>query len=62
MEERDVDQDSIEKLLTSPRADFDLDERSGNYVFRLRDYRIVVKKAGDLFVVTSIFKTDQRPG
>ena len=63
MEERDVNRVSIEKLLTSPRADFRIDERSGSYVFRPRDYRIVVKKGPeDSFLVTSIFKTNQRPG
>ncbi len=61
MEEPDVDQDSIEKLLTSPRADFQIDKKSGNYVFRFRDYRIVVRETDDIFVVTSIFKADQKP-
>jgi hypothetical protein len=62
MEEHDVDRDFIEKLLTSPQADFRVDKKSGNYVFRSNDYRIIVKKGQDRsFFVMSVFKTDQEP-
>jgi hypothetical protein len=62
MEERAVDQGLIQDLVTSPKADFKIDAKSGNYVFRSEDYRIVVKKGDDgSFMVLSIINRDQLP-
>jgi hypothetical protein len=62
MEESDVGGDLVRRLLTSPLADFQIDEKSGHYVFRSRDYRIVVRKGPERsFHVMSVFRTDQKP-
>ena len=62
MDERDVDSSIIEKVLSSPRAIFEIDAVSGNYVFQAKEYRIVVRKVNDnSFVVLSVFKTNQNP-
>jgi hypothetical protein len=62
MEEPDIDRNAIEKVLTSPKADFQVDAKTGNYVFRSKDYRIVVKKGPERsFVVLSVFSTNQNP-
>ena len=62
MEERDVDRNVIEESLNSPKADFHIDAKSGNYVFRIKDCRVVVRKSSDQsFIVVSVFKIDQSP-
>jgi hypothetical protein len=62
MEERDVDRDLIQRLITSPNADYRIDEKSGNYVFNADKYRLVMKKREDgSFMVLSIFSKDQNP-
>jgi len=37
MDEADFDKTVIEKVLASPDADFEIDPKSGNYVFERRD-------------------------
>jgi hypothetical protein len=62
MEGGEVDQNLIRDLMAAPKADYDIDTHSGNYVFRAKDYRIVMKKNNDgSFVVISIFNKDQFP-
>jgi len=62
MDESDVDSSVIERVLSSPRANFKIDAVSGNYVFRADEYRIVVRKMNEgSFVVLSVFKTNQNP-
>jgi hypothetical protein len=62
MEEPDIDRRLIERLLTSPMADYKVDEKSGNYVFRAGKYRVVITRLeGNSFLVRSIFSSDQMP-
>jgi hypothetical protein len=62
MEEGDVDTDLVRTLLSSPSANVRIDEKSGNYVFCAKDYRVVVRKGPERsFLVMSVFKTDQNP-
>jgi hypothetical protein len=62
MEDRDIDRRLIERLLNSPKADYRLDEKSGNYVFKVGKYRVVISRSeGDSYIVRSIFSDDQMP-
>jgi hypothetical protein len=62
MHEREIDQSLIRKLVMSPEADYEIDMKSGHYVFRAKDYRIVMKKNADgSFIVLSIISKDQLP-
>jgi hypothetical protein len=62
MEERDIDRRLIERLLRSPKADYSVDKKSGNYVFKAGKYRVVIAKPENgSFVVRAIFSDDQMP-
>ncbi|MFL5253881.1 MAG: hypothetical protein ACJ8AI_13480 [Rhodopila sp.] len=47
VEEHAIKRSLIEKLAASPTVDYQINEKSGNYVFRFDDYRIVARKGKD---------------
>ncbi|PPQ37651.1 hypothetical protein [Rhodopila globiformis] len=62
VEEHAARQNLIQKLATSPTVDYQIDETSGNYVFRSGDFRIVARRDADgSFFVLSIIDRSQFP-
>lgn len=62
MAERGVVRDIVRELSTARTANFNVDETSGNIVFRIRGHRIVAKQlAGGEFMILSVFDEGQKP-